>query len=240
MSENKLTTKDGKVFLSKIASESGINVNFESIAAEYRLLNPFVAPMWLGSAYTSMEEAVRLDVESGRRLVNSGGHINHFKLHIAHLLAGYAFELVYKALSVIEFVPIQKTHLVKKLHENLNEKIQKIIENWAKEKGWKNAANMLEYIDNRLTAPNRKYWDMDPWIQKKRVLYGTAIADSNMTIPELSRIFAKLCDLAHERYLEQIQKYDEFLAKIEQTEDVTMKVLARKIVEKGGYIKEQR
>lgn len=153
--------------------------------------NLFAASQWPREAQVWMNTAVRLDHESDPP--EKDGHTDHNKLNVAHVCTGLAFELAYKSLLVAEFQSLEKTHSVEKLHKMLKEETQGIVEGYIKESGWKDSAHLLNYLDQRMTHSDRKYWMENPWkVGGAGVSF--AIVGIN-TIPELASILYKLVDL---------------------------------------------
>ena len=143
-----------------------------------------------------MDVAVRLDLESGRG--RNKENTDHCKLNVAHVCTGMAFELAYKSLLVAEFKLPEKTHSIEKLHKKLKAETQKIVENWIKEAGWKETSKFLEYLDERIAHPDRKYWMEKPWKTAKTGVgsgVGFVVGIGIMTIPELAPILYKLANL---------------------------------------------
>ena len=174
--------------------------------------NLFGASMWPSEAQVWMDTAMRLDYESNRSQEDS--HTNHNKLNVAHVCTGLAFELAYKSLLVAEFKPLEKTHSVEKLHEMLREETQGIVEGYIKETGWKDSAHLLNYLDESMTHPDRKYWMENPW-KRGGVGVGFMIATGIMTIPGLALILYKLVNLG----LQNLKKAREYLYPIEVSLD---------------------
>ena len=154
--------------------------------------NLFTASSWPREAQVWMNTAVRLDYESNR--LEKNGHRDHNKLNVAHVCTGLAFELAYKSLLVAEFKPLEKTHSIAKLHKMLKEETQEIVERYIKETGWEDSAHLLNYLDQNMTHPDRKYWMENPW-KVGSAGVGFVIAIKIMTIPGLVPILDKLVNL---------------------------------------------
>lgn len=167
-------------------------MNQKSGSQKKQYANLFGASLWPREAQVWMDTAVRLDYESNRPQKDS--HTDHNKLNVAHVCTGLAFELAYKSLLVAEFKPLKRTHSVEELHGMLGEETRGIVEGDIKEIGWKDSAHLLNYLDERMTHPDRKYWMQNPW---KRGGAGTSfvIAEGIMTIPGLALILHKLVNL---------------------------------------------
>ncbi len=165
--------------------------------------NLFGASSWPREALVWMDTAVRLDYESKRSQKNS--NVDHNKLNVAHVCTGLAFELAYKSLLVAEFKPLEQTHSVEKLHEMLREETKVLVEEYIKEVGWKDIAHLLNYLDERMTHPDRKYWMENPW-KKGGAGVGFVIAEGIMTIPGLAPILHMLVNLGFQN-LEKARKY---------------------------------
>ena len=165
-------------------------MNHKAGSKKKKHANLFGASMWPWEAQVWMDTALRLDYESNRPLKNRK-HIDHNKLNVAHVCTGLAFELAYKSLLVAEFQPIKQTHSIEKLHEILREETQEIVEGYIKEAGWKDSVRLLNYLDERMTHPDRKYWMENPW-KVGGAGTGFVIAEGVMTIPGLASILHKL------------------------------------------------
>lgn len=176
--------------------------------------NVFAASTWPFDAGVWMDVAVRLDGESGR--ARKDGPTNHYKLNVAHVCAGLAFELAYKSLLVAEFILPKKTHSIKKLHKMLPTKTQELVEQWFKEAGWKKSDELLEYLDEEMSHPDRKYWMENPW-ERARTGKGTGtsfvIGIEIMTIPALAPILYKLANLGA-RNLDVARRQNDLMVRI--------------------------
>ena len=147
-----------------------------------------------------MDVAVRLDSESGRPRNDDHSNTNHHQLNVAHVCTGLAFELAYKSLLVAAFIPLEKTHNIKKLHTMLPTETQESVEQWFKDAGWEKRDKLLEYLDERMSHPDRKYWMENPWARAKTgIRAGPGFAmTGKMTIPDLTSILYKMANLGAE------------------------------------------
>ena len=165
--------------------------------------NLYGATWWPWEAQVWMDTAVRLDYESNRPQKKEPIYRN--KLNVAHVCTGLAFELAYKSLIIADFQPIEKTHQVEKLHGMLKEETQGIVERYITEEGWKDSASLLEYLDENMTHPDRKYWMENPW-KKGGTATVFVIGDEIRSIPGLTPILCKLVNLGKQN-LDKARKY---------------------------------
>ena len=178
-------------------------------------VNVFAASTWPHDAAIWMDVAVRLDRESGR--AQKSGPSNHFKLNVAHVCTGLAFELAYKSLLVAEFKLPKKTHSIKKLHKMLAPATRERVEQWFKEVGWDKSDRLLEYLDEEMSNPDRKYWMENPWKRAKTGMgtgTGFVIGIEMMTIPKLAPILYKLANLGAQN-LDVARKQNDLIGRIQ-------------------------
>lgn len=159
-----------------------------------KLNNLVIASMWSTEAQVWMDTAVRLDYESNLQVENRGFDLN--KQNVAHVCTGLAFELAYKSLIIADFKPIKKTHYVKKLHGMLKTETKKIVEGYITHAGWEDSTSLLNYLDETMTHPSRKYWMDDPCKEKRTS--AKFVRKGKETIPELAPILHKLVNLGAE------------------------------------------
>ena len=144
-----------------------------------------------------MATALQKDRESGR--TDRAVELNHHVLNIATVSAGFAIELVYKALTQAEGGPIVKKHEIVKLHNAVPSlETKRAIETFLKELGWRNAKDWLEFMDNNISHSTRRYWNHDPAKEVQSGINFTTGIEA-MTIPSIGRIHIKLSDLARQR-----------------------------------------
>ena len=117
--------------------------------------------LWLGDSQTWANTAVMLDecghARPGESIVNS----DHNQLNVAHVSMGLAFELGLKALAVSEGRGFSGKHLAVtnygKLSQSSRNKVAQAIANYT----GMPAKDYLEYLDERMCHPDRKYWMVD-------------------------------------------------------------------------------
>ena len=142
-----------------------------------RLEDRATLSLWLGDSQTWAATAVMLDelgrAKPGESVVNA----NHNQLNVAHVSMGLAFELALKALAVSEGRRFSGKHEATinygELSPSSRDKVAKAI----KDHSGMSVRYYLEYLDERVCHPDRKYWMVDK--------SGAARASGFANIPEL-------------------------------------------------------
>jgi len=145
---------------------------------------------WLGDSRVWMETAVRLDRVSGR---GRGDGDDVHAANVAHVCTGLAFELVLKALAVTEGLRIKPTHSVSFVYGQMRKETQEEIAALIRERG-SDAKEVLEYLDERMCHPDRKYWMVNTkqqggavgFIQNSKILVIPALAELHRGIARIA------------------------------------------------------
>ena len=135
---------------------------------------------WLGDSSVWMRMAVELDRVSGRG--RDGGDDVH-AANVAHVCTGLAFELVLKALAVTEGLRIEPTHSVGVVYGRLPTETQAEIAALIHERG-SDPQYVLDYLDESMCHPDRKYWMVNPQQQGGPVGFVQNIR--GLVIPDLA------------------------------------------------------
>ena len=152
---------------------------------------------WLGDSQVWMATAVELDRRSGRG--RRHGNIDSNELNVAHVCAGLAFELALKALATSERRPIVKKHEAEKNYRNLGKQSRTTLKKFVEEN--ENLPNkmedLLEYLDERMCHPDRKYW----MVGKTGLMGGIGFVQNitGLIIPDLAILHAKIVNMAGEK-----------------------------------------
>ena len=147
-------------------------------------------------SYAWMATALQKDRESGR--ADHLAEPNHHVLNIATVSAGFAIELVYKALAQAEGGPIVKKHEIAKLHSAIpSMETKRTIETFLRELGWRSAKDWFEFMDENVSHSTRRYWNYDPDKGHSGINFTTGI--QTMIIPSMAKIHIMLSDLARQR-----------------------------------------
>ena len=155
---------------------------------------------WLGDSRVWMQTAIEKDRKSGRGRV-VGGDIEHHELNVAHVCAGLAFELAFKALAKSEGRNIIAKHESEYNYKNLSADSQTKIKNFVESSTTHKMDNLLEYLDERMCNPARKYW-MVGKDGKSGGGTGFVTGIGELTIPYLANIHAEIVRMAGENAFE--------------------------------------
>ncbi len=148
-----------------------------------------------------MATAVERDKRSGRERNNDA--IDHHELNVAHVCVGFAFELALKALAKSEGRPATKKHEAATNYRILGTQSRAKIEEVVKEITSYSIDRFIEYLDERMCHPDRKYWMVERGGQMRPV--GFLTGDKNLMIPKLAKVHGKIVDLVGENTFEQWQ-----------------------------------
>lgn len=154
--------------------------------------------LWLGDSQVWADTAVMLD-KRGR--TGSGAiapNANHNELNVAHVCMGLAFELALKALAVSEGRQSSNKHRAGVNYRNLSQPSQDKVAHAINLHTGMTIKGYLEYLDERMCHPDRKYWMVD----KSGTAGGTGFASiPALSIPAAARIHSDIADLVgHNTY----------------------------------------
>ena len=82
-------------------------------------------------------------------------------LNVAYIMAGYATELLFKALAWTEGSDILRVHSIGSLYGRLNKKNQRTVTSIVEENGWNSTDDFVDYIDNYISPVHRRYFGID-------------------------------------------------------------------------------
>lgn len=81
---------------------------------------------------------------------------------IIYELIGFAYEFLFKSLVSIEYKGFDKNHSIKNLYNALKDKkIKAIISESVKDFQWSGVDEFIQFIDNTLVVPHRRYFSYD-------------------------------------------------------------------------------
>ena len=115
------------------------------------------------------------------------------EINVSTVCAGYAFELVFKALLRAEDLEPQTTHPPSDAYDSLSESIQRQVGAIARRHGWATAEELLEFLDTKLCVPSRKYWMRS---RNGGPAKGNFYPGGKMSIQAMSHVHSDLCELA--------------------------------------------
>ena len=153
---------------------------------------------WLGDSQVWMAAALERDRQSGREQNRLA--MDHHELNVAHVCVGFAFELALKALAKSERRSATKKHEATKNFRSLGTQSQAKIEKIVEEITSYSIDVFLEYLDERMCNPDRKYWMVEKGGQMGAV--GFLTGDKNLMIPKLAEVHGKIVDLVGENTFE--------------------------------------
>jgi len=123
------------------------------------------AQVWMALAFLLDQTSKRAEVVATFRPPAAGTpYLDVNQLSIAHTCLGFAFELTYKSMLALEAdkFPKDKKHKLEKCHRQLKAQTRSQLEEWIKEIGWASAQEFLQFADEHLINPVRKYWYEPP------------------------------------------------------------------------------
>lgn len=156
---------------------------------------------WLGDSQVWMATALERDGRSGQE--QKDFEIDHHELNVAHVCVGFAFELALKALAKSEGHVATKRHEATKNFRSLGVQSQAKIEHIVKEITSYSIDSFLEYLDERMCHPDRKYWMVGKRGQAGAV--GFLTGDKNLMITKLAAVHREIVDMVGENTFEDWQ-----------------------------------
>lgn len=152
---------------------------------------------WIGDSQVWMKTAVKLDQMSGR---GQGGEENINAANVAHVCTGFAFELVLKALVVSEGVDIKRTHKTSVVYGMLREGTKSEIAALIQEGGM-SEKYLFDYLDERMSHPDRKYWMVNP--KQQNASMGFVQNIEGLVIPDLAVLHEAIVGIATHKAFER-------------------------------------
>ena len=149
---------------------------------------------WLGDSQVWMKTAVEKDQRSGRGRNDVETDTN--ELNVAHVCTGLAFELALKALAKSEGRPITTKHESVKNYRALSTASQVRIKHFVEQETPNTIESFLQYIDERMCHPDRKYWMVGRKGEQKPV--GFVYSVSGLIIPDLAKVHAEIVQMVGE------------------------------------------
>ena len=149
-----------------------------------------------------MRTALEKDVRSGRG--RNKGEIDYHELNVAHVSAGLAFELALKALAKSEGRSTTTKHETTKNYRSLGSGTQMTIKKYVEERIAIPVERFLDYLDEYMCHPDRKYW----MVGKKGELRGVGFVHGRdqLIIPTLAIVHREIVDMAGENTYENWQR----------------------------------
>ena len=143
--------------------------------------------LWLGDSQVWMKTALEKDRTSGR---GSGGGTDSHELNVAHVCAGLAFELVLKALAKSEGGQVVVRHDSASCYEALSRQSRTRVARAVTMHTSLGIGDFLEYLDERMCNPDRKYWMVDRQGRSRPV--GFVLNVKGLVIPDLAKVHAEI------------------------------------------------
>ena len=154
--------------------------------------------LWLGDSQVWMNTAVEKDKSSGRG--QSGSEVDSNELNVAHVCVGLAFELVLKALAKSEGRTIRTKHGSLKNYRALSKKSQYRIAQIVDKHTSNAIEDFLQYLDERMCHPDRKYW----MVGRKGEVGGVGFVQNvqGLVIPDIAKVHAGIARMVGENTFE--------------------------------------
>ena len=143
---------------------------------------------WLGDCQEWMATAV-----SKYEQFEQSGRTNYHAYNVSHVCVGFAFELVLMALAVSERKPYAKKHDATKNYSSLGKQSRQAIKTIVELDTGCSLDNFLDYLDERMSDPDRKYWGYNKDGEAGGVGFVTGV-DSFLP-PTLAAVHGKIADL---------------------------------------------
>ena len=143
---------------------------------------------WLGDSQEWMATAV----EKYKQFERSA-KTEHNTYNVGHVCAGIAFELVLMALAVSEGKPYSKKHGAAKNFSSLGKESRQAIKAIVEQVADCPFENFLEYLDESMCDPDRKYWGYDKEGGGGGV--GFVIGIGSFLPPTLATVHGKIADM---------------------------------------------
>lgn len=177
-SRDLIATKDGawvRPFMS-VSSAEPVKHAKRAFAVHWKGRHVFVQPTLPtshkeGDFYPLGGESISIQVwldqsDIWMELALAAANGSPLKLNIAYIMAGYAMELVFKALVWAKCAKgigaIQPVHKVRHFYEQLDTATQGQIGSVASQAGWESIEDLLSYIDDFLKPVYRRYFGISP------------------------------------------------------------------------------
>ena len=165
---------------------------------EIRIEDRAPISQWLGDSQVWMKTAVEKDRASGRG--QNDVETDMHELNEAHVCAGLAFELALKALAKSERRPITKKHESAKNYRALSTKSQLRIKQFVEKETPNTIEGFLQYLDERMCHPDRKYWMVGKKGEAGPV--GFVHNVEGLIIPDLEKVHSKIVQMVGENTFE--------------------------------------
>ena len=147
---------------------------------------------WLGDSQAWANTAVMLDERGRAKPGESVMNANHNQLNVAHVSMGLAFELVLKALAVSEGRKFTGSHEALINYGALSPLTQDKVAEAIKSHSGMSVEHYLEYLDERMCHPDRKYW----MVKKSGAAGGTGFSSIPAHgIPVAANIHREIADM---------------------------------------------
>ena len=162
--------------------------------------------LWLGDSQVWANTAVILDKRGRARPGESIMNADHNQLNVAHVSMGLAFELVLKALAVSEGRRFSGKHEAQINYGVLSQSSRDKVAQAIKNHSGISVKDYLEYLDERMCHPDRKYWMVD----KSGAAGGTGFINPNaipaLSIPVAEKIHGEIADMVGENAFQNWQR----------------------------------
>lgn len=147
---------------------------------------------WLGDSQVWANTAVMLYERGRSKLGESVLNADHNQLNVAHVSMGLAFELALKALAVSEGRRFSGSHDARINYDALSPSSRDKIAQAIKDHSGMSVQRYLEYLDERMCHPDRKYW----MVEKSGAAGGTGFSDiPALGVSVAARIHREIADM---------------------------------------------
>ena len=174
-----------------------------------KLEDRWTISQWLGDSQVWANTAVMLN-EHGRSKPGEGKvNADLNQLNVAHVSMGLAFELVLKALAVSEGRRLSGKHEALANYLALSPSSQDRVAQAIKDHtGLEAEGSMgyLEYLDERMCHPDRKYSMVDKRGSGHRIGFINPNANTTLSIPVAAKIHGQIADMVRENAFQNWQR----------------------------------
>ncbi len=158
--------------------------------------------LWLGDSQVWMATAVEKDRTSGRG--RNDRETDSHELNVAHVCTGLSFELVLKALAKSEGRRVIPKHNLASCYQALSRESRIGIAQAVKEHTLQSIEGFLEYLDERMCDPDRKYWMVGRKGEARPVGFVENI--KGLVIPDLAKVHAEMVSMVGNNAFEDWQE----------------------------------
>ncbi len=161
---------------------------------------------WLGDSQAWANTAVMLDEHGRAKPGESVLNADHNQLNVAHVSMGMAFELALKALAVSERRGLSGKHEAVINYGTLSPSSQNKVAQAIKKHSGMSVQDYLEYLDERMCHPYRKYWMVDKRGSGHFMGFTNPNAIPSLSIAVAAKIHGEIADMVGENAFQNWQR----------------------------------